>query len=284
MYINFTLKETENGIIQGYHWPLEQPVRVVCIVHGIGEYGGRYDRVAESFRKKGIATLSMDLRGHGDSCNPKGHCAPRPDVLDDISELLLYAKKQYPDRDIILYGHSMGGNLVLDYRCRGAFNDMPSKYLITAPWVRLVKPISGPLYGIVKLMCKIAPSVGISSNVDEALLGNPASVKPYHDNPMVHNRISFQCALDGFETGKALENGTLEDNGAAAQIPTMLMHGTADGICSIEGTRKVYENLKRKGCKVQMIEWPDFLHEIHNGNETSRGDEVIDSMVQFILG
>ena len=284
MYETFTLKETEKGVIRGYSWPLAEPVRVVCIIHGIGEYGGRYDRVAEAFRKKGIAVLSMDLRGHGESQGPKGHCAPREEVLDDISELLLYARKKYPDRDIVLYGHSMGGNLVLDYRNRGAFNSMPIKYLITAPWVRLVKPITGPLYAIVKLMCKIAPSAAIGSNVDEALLGNPASVKPYHDNPMVHNKISFQCALESFDIGKALESGTLEDNGAAAEIPTMLMHGTDDGICSIEGTRRVYENLKRKGCRVQMIEWPEFLHEIHNGNKVSRGDEVIDSMIQFIMG
>jgi len=253
-------------------------------VHGIGEYGGRYDRVAEAFRKKGIASLSVDLRGHGKSQGPKGHCAPRKDVLDDISDLLLYARKRYPEKDIILYGHSMGGNLVLDYRSRGAFNDMPAKYLISAPWVRLVRPIKGPLYSIVKLMTKIAPSAGISSAVDEDLLGNPESVRPYNDNPMVHNRISFLCALEGFETGKALEDGTLEDNGAAASIPTMIMHGTDDGICSIKGTRKVFNNLKRKGNRVEMIEWPGFLHEIHNGNKVSRGDEVIDSMIQFILG
>lgn len=284
MYITFTLKETDKGIIRGYHWPLQGARRVACIVHGIGEYGGRYDRVASSFLKRGIASISMDLRGHGESRDPKGHCAPREAVLDDISALLLYARKQYPDSEITLYGHSMGGNLVLDYRNRGAFNDMPVKYLITAPWVRLVKPITGPLYAIAKLMSRIAPSATIGSNVDEALLGNPASVQPYHDNPMVHNRISFQCAIDGFEIGKALESGKLEDNGAAAQIPTMLMHGTDDGICSIEGTRKVYHNLKRKGCNVQMIEWPGFLHEIHNGNAVSRGDEVIDSMIQYILG
>ena len=139
------------------------------------------------------------------------------------------------------------------------------------------------LHLFVKLMSRIAPSAGISSAVDEELLGNPESVKPYNDNPMVHNRISFLCAVEGFDTGKALEAGTLEDNGAADSIPTMIMHGTADGICSIEGTRKVYNNLKRKGAKVQMIEWPDFLHEIHNGNKVSKGDEVIDSMIQFIL-
>ncbi len=284
MYETFTLKETDGGIIRGYSWPLAKPVRVVCIVHGIGEYGGRYDRVAESFRKKGIASVSMDLRGHGESRDPKGHCAPRQDVLDDISDLLLYARKKYPDKDIILYGHSMGGNLVLDYRNRGAFNDMPAKYLISAPWVRLVRPIKGPLYSIVKLMTKIAPSASIGSSVDEDLLGNPETVKPYNDDPMVHNRISFQCALEGFETGKALEDGTLEDNGAAADIPTMIMHGTDDAICSIRGTRKVFNNLKRKGNRVEMIEWPGFLHEIHNGNKVSKGDEVIDSMIQFILG
>lgn len=283
MLETFTLKETEKGIIKGYHWPLAEPVKVVCIVHGIGEYGGRYERVAKAFNKKRIAVLSMDLRGHGDSIGPLGHCAPRTEVLKDISELLLYARKQYPGKDIILYGHSMGGNLTLDYRSRGEFNDMPAKYLISAPWVRLAKPVTGPLYGFVKLMSKIAPSMCISSDVDEELLGNPESVKPYNDNPMVHNRISFLCAVEGFDTGKALENGTLESNGKAAAIPTMIMHGTEDGICSIEGARKVYENLKRKGDSVQMIEWPDFLHEIHNGNKVSRGDEVIDSMIQFIL-
>ena len=161
---------------------------------------------------------------------------------------------------------------------------MPVKYLISAPWVRLCKPVTGPLYGIVKLMSKIAPSATIGSDVDEELLGNPESVQPYSTNPMVHNKISFLCAIEGFETGKALEDGTLEDNGKATDIPTMIMHGTDDGICNIEGTRKVYENLKRKGCNVQMIEWPEFLHEIHNGNKVSKGDEVIDSMIQFILG
>lgn len=284
MYETFTLKETEKGIIEGVHWPLANPVRVVCLVHGIGEYGGRYDRVAEHFRKKGIATVGMDLRGHGNSVGPKGHCAPREEVLRDISELLLYARKQYPGKDIILYGHSMGGNLVLDYRYRGEFNNLPVKYLISAPWIRLGRPIPGPVLAFAKLMCKIAPAAGISSAVDEELLGNPESVKPYNDNPMVHSRISFQCALDGFETGKALESGALENNGAAKDIPTMFMHGTEDGICNIEGTRKAFQYLKRKGNNVDMIEWPGFLHEIHNGNKVSKGDEVIDSMIQFILG
>ena len=44
MYDNFILKEVGSGQnkIAGYHWPVENPDYVVCIIHGIGEYAGRY--------------------------------------------------------------------------------------------------------------------------------------------------------------------------------------------------------------------------------------------------
>lgn len=283
MYREFILKQTEKGIIAGYSWPLDDPKRVVCIVHGIGEYGGRYDRVAEKFRKEGIATIAIDLRGHGRSVNAKGHCAPQEAVLDDISEMLVCATKQYPGKEIVLYGHSMGGNITLNYRAKGAFNDMPVKYLISAPWIRIMKPVPDPLYKMITLLSKVAPSLTIGSSVDESLLGNPASVKPYNDNPMVHNRISLQCAVEQFKVGKELEAGTNEDNGNAADIPTLILHGTADRICSIEGTRKAYEHLKAKGNNVEMVELEGLFHEIHNGNDSTNGDEVIERMIRFIL-
>lgn len=283
MYDNFILKKTDKGIIQGYSWHVEDPEKVVCIVHGIGEYGGRFDRVATRFAEKGIAVLSMDLRGHGDSMNARGHCAPRMEVLGDISDLLTYAGEKYPGKEIVLYGHSMGGNITLDYRSRGDLNDVPCKYLISAPWVRLVDPVKGVTYKLVKTLSRIAPSMGVSSAVDEKVLGHPDSVRPYSTNPMVHNRISFLCAIEGFESGLAMEKGENEDNNRASQIPTMIMHGTEDKICDIEGTRKVVENLKKRGSKIDFIEWQGLYHEIHNGNKESRGDEVIDRMIRFIL-
>ena len=88
MYETFILKKLNNGKIQGYSWPLDNPDKVVCIVHGIGEYGGRFDRVAEKFREENIAVLAHDQRGHGDSIGKKGHCAPRKEVLEDISSMM----------------------------------------------------------------------------------------------------------------------------------------------------------------------------------------------------
>ncbi len=283
MYENFKLSKTEYGTIEAYLWHVEDPKKVVCIIHGIGEYAGRYDRVAQRLMQDDIAVVSMDLRGHGLTDGPRGHCAPRAKVLDDITMLLEYVKDKYPRKDIVMYGHSMGGNITLDYRSRGALNDLPKAYLITSPWITLVRSIPAPVYRLVKVMAKIAPSFGIHSNVDEELLGNPEQVKPYNDNPLVFNKISMACAVDGFDIGNALLQGSLADKGTAHDIPTLLMIGTEDKVCDPEGSRGIYVRMKDAGENVGLIEWEGYLHEIHNGVGEKNGDEVIDRIAAYVL-
>lgn len=281
MYEKFILRETEGGKIQGYSWHIDNPGKVICIVHGIGEYGGRFDRVAEAFRAENMAVCALDLRGHGESMGKRGHCAPRKDVLDDVSTLIEYAADRYPGKQLVLYGHSMGGNIVLDYRARGQLNDRLCGYIISAPWVRLVRPVPAVLYMTVKLLAKILPSFTIGSDINEGELGNPEKVKPFKENPLVHNRISALCAVDGFDIGLSLEDGTCEDNGRASRIPTLLMHGSDDRICDVEGSRRIAARLAEKGDNINYIEWEGLFHEIHNGNDKSTGDEVIAKMTEW---
>ena len=282
MYDEFPLKKLPEGELHGYLWDLDDPERVVCIVHGIGEYGGRFDRVACRFRDAGMAVVSMDLRGHGKSPGKKGHCAPREKVLSDIDALISWAMEKYPGKKIVLYGHSMGGNIALDYRKRGKFSHIPSAYLISAPWIELVRSIPSVLYRAVKAASKAAPHLTIGSNVKEEYLGNPQSVRPYRENPMVHNRISLLCAIEGFETGRRLEEGTLEGNGKSDGIPVMIMHGAMDRICSPEASRRTADTMRKRGERVEYREFPGLYHEIHNGGGDNRGDEVIDEMIRWI--
>ena len=281
MYGKFILRKLDKWIIRGYSWEVDDPDKVICIVHGIGEYGGRFDRVAERFRADNMAVFALDLRGHGESVGKKGDCAPRSKVLDDVSALIEYAQDKHPDKKLVLYGHSMGGNIVLDYRGRGMLNDVPSGYIISAPWVRLVRKVPAPLYKMIKLLSGLVPSLTIGSEVNENDLGHPESVKPYKANPMVHNRISIQCAVDGFDTGLALEDGSAVDNRRAADIPTLIMHGSEDRICDIEGTRRIARRLEDIGDNIEFVEWNGLYHEIHNGSDKSNGDEVIEKMVTW---
>ena len=106
--------EKRNCVVQGYHFPCDNPKHVVCLIHGIGEHAGRFSRMADYFHRAGIAVVSMDLRGHGRSQGVRGACAPRAEVLRDIDALIEYAREFYPNVPIVLYGHSMGGNITLD--------------------------------------------------------------------------------------------------------------------------------------------------------------------------
>lgn len=279
MYDNFCLKieDDKSHKIAGYRWDAQDPGYVVCIIHGIGEYAGRYDRVAGYMQEAGFAVLSMDLRGHGISFGKRGHCAPREKVLKDVDDLILCAQELYPGKPVVLYGHSMGGNITLDYRKRGARNDVPCGYIVSAPWVELVRNVSGPLYAGVKFLAKVMPSMTIDSGISAGELGNLKNTGSYESDPLTHRRISTACAADGFDTGIALAEGKHPDNGGAQGIPMLLMHGTEDKVCSIEGSRKI---AAAESC--EYIEWPGLRHEIHNGGESSTGEEVIRKMIQWI--
>ncbi len=278
MYENFCLKEIgPEQKITGYHWKLDDPDYVVCLIHGIGEYAGRYERVAAEMNSNNIAIVSMDLRGHGLTFGKRGHCAPRKDILEDIDTLIEYTMTKYPGKPVVLYGHSMGGNITMDYRKRGNKNGLLSGFLVSAPWVELVRPVTGALYVTVKTLSKIMPQFTISSGVSEKDLGNLKSVGNYEKDTLVHKRISLLCAVDGFITGNKMAVGELEDNGGAAGKPMLLMHGTDDKICSVNGSRKV---AAVETC--EYVEWPGLFHEIHNGGAESTGDEVISKMIQWI--
>ncbi len=280
MYQLFDL-EGRNFKIAGYHFPCENPEKVVVLIHGIGEHAGRFSRVAEYFNKEKIAVVSMDLRGHGRTEGVRGHCAPREEVLKDIDALIEHAQKLYPNIPIVMYGHSMGGNITLDYRARGGHNDIPCGYIISAPWIRLVRPVTGTLYQAVKLMSKIAPKMTIKQAFPEDQLGNVEYVRPYNSDPMVHANVSMLCAFQGFTIGTALEKGTNEDNGRARKTPCLLMHGTEDKICSIEGSRE-FAKLQDKEA-FTLVEWEGYYHEIHNGGPKGQtGEEVIKKAIEFI--
>lgn len=273
-----TIKSSLRGL-KAYELSCSNPKYIMCCVHGIGEYFLRYERMSEILEEYGIKMIGMDLRGHGATEGKPGHCAPRTDVLSDIDGMLEYAMENYPGLPIILYGHSMGGNIGLDYRYRGRLNGVPCAYVISAPWIKLVRPVTGALYHTVNLMSKIMPSLTIGSDIDETILGNPKLVTGYNDDPMTHNKISLQTAIEGFSIGNALYDGKWEKKGKGCEKPLLLMHGDSDKICDVNGSRKLAAN---EGDICTYVEWPGLYHEIHNGGPESTGEEVINRIGQWI--
>ncbi len=271
---NFVLGPKEHRII-GYRWEVENN-KVVCLIHGINEYAGKYSRLAKYFNEQGISIFSMDLRGHGKSFGTRGHCAPREAVLRDIDMLIDYIKCQKKDAEIIIYGHSMGGNITLDYRNRGKYRECIKGYIISAPWIRLVREISKHKYIAIKCIAKIFSRFKLNSSIDEFNLGNKYNVVGYKKDPLIHKYISAQCAKECYEIGEKLYSGKLYRKNSR---PMLIMHGDKDKICSVEGSRRVAEV---EGDNCEYIEWTGMDHEIHNRCIVSESKEVLEKVVEWI--
>jgi acylglycerol lipase len=280
MYDNFVLNKSPKLV--GYVWDVESPNHVMCIIHGVGEYAGRYDRMAKVLGAAGIAVLSMDLRGHGLSDGRRGDTAPRTDVFSDIDLMLAEAERRWPGVPVVLYGHSMGGNIGLDYRARGGMNDVPQKFIISAPWIRLANGPSPKLMPLFKAAAKVAPMTSMKSGCDEKDLGDLEMVRPYAENPLVHPFITLRTAYDCMSIGEAIYKGRNETNHRADGKPFLLMHGSADKICDVNGSRAVAARLQGTE-NFRFIEWDGYYHEIHNGGGGHNGDEVIAAIRDFIL-
>lgn len=278
MYRNFEF-ESQGTKLAGYEWEIEDPKSIVYLIHGIGEHAGRYELVAKKFNDAGIALYSMDLRGHGRSPGKRGHIEKRSVVRKDVDNLIGYIRTKYPSVPLIHYGHSLGGNISLDYRLRGELSAEPAAYLITSPWVRLVRPISGALYYIVKAGSKIMPTAAIAQSIENEMLGNIEMIEKEENIDLRHQKISLQTAVEGFDIADDLINDKVPDMYGGGKKPVLLMHGSEDPICDVEGSRKIAANY---GNLCEYVEWEGYLHELHNGTKDKSWEPVVDKMVTWI--
>lgn len=116
----FDLKSLD-GIFYAQLWePESEPRAVVCLAHGYGEHSGRYAHVAAQMNEAGYAFLAFDLRGHGKSHGQRGHTPSYEHLLNDLALLFAEGARRFPAprKPLFIYGHSMGGNLVLNYALR----------------------------------------------------------------------------------------------------------------------------------------------------------------------
>jgi len=82
---------------------------------GLGEHQGRYERFFEKLSEKGFVIHAFDHRGHGRSGGSRGHSPSYQQSLDDLDLVVQESEKQSSGLAHFLFGHSLGGGMVLRY-------------------------------------------------------------------------------------------------------------------------------------------------------------------------
>lgn len=253
---------------------------VVCLVHGMGEHSGRYSHVADRLTEAGYPVLALDLRGHGKSQGKRGHAFSYELLMADLALLLNQAAERHPGRLLILYGHSMGGNLVLNYVIRHASSISvpgsvpaaglaPHGVIATSPWLRLTSPPPVVKEVLGRWMSQVWPGFGQSTGLVPAHLSRDERVvQAYVDDSFVHDRITARMYVNMVRAGRWVLS-----NGHRMNLPLLLMHGSDDHITSASASRQFAESAG-KWCRYR--EWPEAYHELHNEPERELFmDEVI---------
>jgi alpha-beta hydrolase superfamily lysophospholipase len=227
-------------------------------VHGLGDHSGRYGHVAQHLCEAGFALLALDLRGHGRSEGQRGHSPRFEALLDDIDCLLDEAATRWPGRPVCLYGHSLGGSLVLNYvlRRRPALAGV----VATSPGLRPGFQPPAWKVGFGRIMYVAWPSLSLSNELDiEGLSRDPEVVRAYREDTWVHDRLSVRLGIDILETGEwALAHA------AELHLPLLLMHGDADRLTSASASRE-FAARAGEGCTLKI--WSGGYHELHNEPE-----------------
>ena len=298
--ITFPSSDGKNTIHAELFIPSDNNIKgVVQISHGMMDYIGRYQGMADALCKAGFAIAGNDHLGHGDSVatpDDYGFFASKGGyryVIDDVKKMNDLIRKEIPGVPVVLLGHSMGSFIArlyaLDYKdsidgliIHGTAGPNPAtgagKLL-----VKILRAIKGERHRS-KFVCSLADG-GYNKGFDPAegdgawLTRDPSMVADRVGNP----KNDFIFTLAGYED---LFNFLGNCNSSSwfrqfpKDLPTLVISGKEDPVGGFgKGVQYVYDNLAKNGANVELKFFEGARHELFN--ETNR-DEVFSYLVAWL--
>lgn len=133
--------DSSDGIrCEAWHIPSTEraaadPAKGLCLLfHGFSNSKASMLPAARAFHELGYDALLVDFRGSGDSDGHATTIGYRE--ADDVAAACAYAKRQWPDLPILLYGRSMGSAAIL--RAVARLQVRPAALMLESPFDRLL--------------------------------------------------------------------------------------------------------------------------------------------------
>lgn len=95
--------------------PRGRPQRLVMLVHGYAEHGGRYAHAGKALAAGGALVCAPDHIGHGESDGERALIVDFEHVVDDLHGIVGEVSVDYRGLPVVIAGHSMGGLLAGRY-------------------------------------------------------------------------------------------------------------------------------------------------------------------------
>jgi alpha-beta hydrolase superfamily lysophospholipase len=255
-------KATGAGAIDLYAqaWlPEATPRAVIVVAHGLAEHGGRYQVLAGELVERGYAVYGLDHRGHGRSSGSRANIDRFAHLVTDFCAFTDRCARQHVDTPVFMLGHSMGGAVAfasalrLQQRLRGL--------VLSAPALATDQPVPPLKELLASLLSVLSPDTGALALPAEAVSRDPQVVAQYIADPLVHHAsipartlVELLRAMRGFAA-----------RAPDLQLPTLVLHGTADQLVPLAATQRVYDAFGTSECVVKLYD--GLYHEVFNEPE-----------------
>lgn len=271
----FDWKHADGIKIFAKYWaPDTKPKAVIAMVHGMGEHCQRYEKWAKRFTDIGYAFVAFDHIGHGKSEGKRGHVKSYDSLLQSVDQLLAKVGEFFPGLPVVLYGHSMGGGVVLNYAIRNPKANIKG-LIASSPWLKLAFEPPAIQVALGKLVKNILPALTQSTKLDvNAISRDPKEVEAYTKDTLVHDKISTMFFIEAYQAGL----DAISDAGKL-KFPLLLFHGTSDKLTSYKASE---EFSKKVVAPIQFELFEGAYHEIHNDLDRDKLFKLISTWLNDI--
>jgi len=238
-------------------WTPEGDVRgVVVLVHGLGEYGGRYVDIGQSFVDRGYAFVAGDLRGHGMSEGRRAFVSRLDNFMDDLDQYCDEVRLRFPGKLLFLYCFSMGSTIGAAYLIR-RHPHLAGAILCSGGY--FIPPASMAAMGKVKALRHLVPTMTVSNGMGatrDKVCHDVAVLDAYDADPLVYKKITVGLAAVFVDA-----NAEVLARAGEIQVPLLVMHGEDDVVAMPEGSKRLAAGASGD---VTLKLWPGLYHFIHH--------------------
>ncbi|XP_002740296.1 monoglyceride lipase-like [Saccoglossus kowalevskii] len=223
----------------------QSKLRAVCLLlHGLAEHSGQYDRIAIPLTGCGVMVYAHDHLGHGQSEGDRIDIKDFNMYVRDSLQHVDIIKKKFPHLPIFLYGHSMGGTMVIL-----AAMERPDQFagvVASAPAIKLNE----------KLALIASTQHTLDLNMED-LSRDPEENEKSETDPLAQ----FEAIKPGFVSQLLDICLKIQPKISSIKCPFLALHGDADKVCDPQGSRMLMERAQSSDRK--LVLYPGYYHDLH---------------------
>jgi len=244
-----TDKETQ---VMYRRWQVVSPKAVFLLVHGLGSHSERMGFLAKFLYRNNISSYAIELKGFGETKQPKGHVDSFKTYFHDIECLYKIAQEENKGKKIYLLGESLGALIC---------------FLLVQ---RVPKLFKGLICVTPAFKAKLTFSILEYAKIFLSLLYNPKKQFALNfDSAMCTRDIEYQQIMDEDKRDHRLATSRFLLNTVFAQmrcrlgknqfkIPASFLFAGRDEIVETSASSKIFEKMQVKDKYV--VEYPDMFH------------------------